>query len=150
MKWDRESIHRLIERYFSRTISDLIVVNQIPAPTFAEKKALEWSAHEEEFVKRAGFALIAVIAWQRKDEPNASFGKYFPVIERESVDTHNYVKKAVNWALRQIGKRNKVLNRAAIASARRIAKLDSKAAKWCARDALRELEGDKVQDRLNR
>jgi 3-methyladenine DNA glycosylase AlkD len=103
--------------------------------------ALEWSEREAEFVKRAGFALMAWLAVHDKRATNASFTPFFPAIERAAGDERNFVKKAVNWALRQIGKRNATLRRRAIASARRIAKQDTKSARWIARDALRELEG---------
>jgi 3-methyladenine DNA glycosylase AlkD len=105
---------------------------------FAEEKALAWSARKDEFVKRAGFATMAGMAIHRKELPDEVFLRFLPVIAREATDERNFVKKAVNWALRQIGKRNLVLRRAAIAEAQRIAQLDSRAARWIAADALRE------------
>jgi 3-methyladenine DNA glycosylase AlkD len=107
---------------------------------FAEEKAHAWSRRKAEFVKRGGFALMAGMAVHRKELPDAVFLRFLPVIRREATDERNFVRKAVNWALRQIGKRNPRLRRAAIAEAKRIAKLDTKAARWIARDALRELE----------
>ncbi|MBI2813856.1 MAG: DNA alkylation repair protein [Opitutae bacterium] len=107
---------------------------------FAEDKAHAWSKRKAEFVKRAGFALMAGLAVHRQELPDTVFLRCLPVIRREAADERNFVRKAVNWALRQIGKRNPRLRRAAIAEARRIARLDSKAARWIARDALRELE----------
>jgi len=106
----------------------------------AEKKALAWSARRTEFVKRTGFAMMAGMAVHRKELPDAVFIRFLPVIRREATDERNFVRKAVNWALRQIGKRNPRLRRAAVAEARRILKLDTPAARWIARDALRELE----------
>lgn len=106
---------------------------------FAEEKAHTWSSRQGEFVKRTGFALMAGMAIHRKKLPDEIFLRFLPVIAREATDERNFVKKAVNWALRQIGKRNPALRRAAIAEARRIAKLDSRAARWIAADALREL-----------
>jgi 3-methyladenine DNA glycosylase AlkD len=106
----------------------------------AEKKALTWSARRPEFIKRTGFALMAGMAVHRKELPDEIFLGFLPVIRREANDERNFVKKAVNWALRQIGKRNARLRRAAIAEARRILRLDTPAARWIARDALRELE----------
>ncbi len=105
----------------------------------AEKKATAWSARRAEFIKRSGFALMAGLAVHRKELPDEIFLGFLPVIRREANDERNFVKKAVNWALRQIGKRNPRLRRAAIAEARRILRLDSPAARWIARDALREL-----------
>ena len=107
---------------------------------FAEEKAHLWSARKAEFVKRTGFSLMAGMAVHRKELPDEIFLRFLPVIRREATDERNFVKKAVNWALRQIGKRNPRLRRAAITEAKRILKLDTKSARWIARDALRELE----------
>ena len=108
---------------------------------FAEEKAHAWGKRKAEFVKRTGFALMAGMAVHRKELPDEIFLRFLPVIRREATDERNFVRKAVNWALRQIGKRNPPLRRAAIAEAKRILKLDTKAARWIARDALRELQG---------
>jgi len=120
---------------------------------FAEpawQKAFEWTTREGEFEKRAGFALAAFLAVHDKCAPNASYEKFLKVIEREAWDDRNFVRKAVNWALRNIGKRTLPLNRAAIATAERIRRQDSRAARWIAADALRELRSDAVQTRLRR
>ena len=90
-------------------------------------------------MKRTGFALMAGMAVHRKELPDGIFLGFLPVIRREATDERNFVKKAVNWALRQIGKRNPRLRRAAVAEAKRILKLNTKSARWIARDALREL-----------
>ncbi|MCC7551470.1 MAG: DNA alkylation repair protein [Methanobacterium sp.] len=115
---------------------------------FAYQKIFEWSMRDEEFVKRAAFTLIAVLAVHDKKAPDEKFEQFFPMIIKESTDNRNYVKKAVNWALRHIGKRNINLNQKAIEIAEDIHKIDSKSAKWIAKDALRELKSDKVQKRL--
>lgn len=120
---------------------------------FAEpawEKAHEWSGRKKEFEKRAGFALAAYLAYSDKQAADAKFRSYLKVIEREAWDERNFVRKAVNWALRSIGKRNLALNRAAVASATRIQKQGTPAARWIAADALRELTGDAVQQRLRR
>jgi len=117
---------------------------------FAYRKAMEWSRRNEEFVKRAGFALMASLAVHDKTAPDGKFLRFLPVIKREAKDDRNFVRKAVNWALRQIGKRNLKLNRAAIQTAREIRRLDSRSARWIAADALRELAGEAVQNRLGR
>lgn len=114
----------------------------------AHAKALEWSRRPEEFVKRGGFALMAGIAWHDKTAKDAAFLPFLEAIRREAADDRNYVKKAVSWALRNIGKRNSALNRKAVATAREIQRIDSKAARWIASDALRELTGPAVQRRL--
>lgn len=115
---------------------------------FAYQKVFEWSESEEEFKKRAAFALIAVLAVHDKKAPDEKFEQLFPLIIKESTDNRLYVKKAVNWALRHIGKKNIILNRKAINVASEIQKIDSKSAKWIASDALREIKSAKVQERL--
>ena len=111
-------------------------------------KAREWSGRDEEFVKRAGFALMAGLAIHDKAAPDAAFVRLFPLIERGARDDRNFVKKAVNWALRQIGKRNAALTRAAIAAATRLAAREERSARWTGKDALRELTSAAVQQRL--
>jgi 3-methyladenine DNA glycosylase AlkD len=107
---------------------------------FAEGRARAWTRRAAEFQKRTGFALVAGMAVHRKELPDAVFLGFLPIIRREATDPRNFVRKAVNWALRQIGKRNPRLRRAAMAEARRIARIDASSARWIARDALRELE----------
>lgn len=116
----------------------------------ARRKAVEWSSRDEEFVKRAGFVLMACLAVHDKKATDPELLKFLPIITREAVDGRNFVKKAVNWALRQIGKRNLSLNQAAISTANEIKAIDSVAAKWIAADAIRELDSDAVQKRLGR
>jgi 3-methyladenine DNA glycosylase AlkD len=117
---------------------------------FAWSKAVEWSSREEEFVKRAAFAMMAALAVHDKQAPDAAFDTLLPIIEREAGDPRNFVRKAVNWALRQIGKRNGALNAAAISTAERIHATGPRPAKWVASDALLELRSDVVQQRLAR
>jgi 3-methyladenine DNA glycosylase AlkD len=114
----------------------------------AWRKALEWSRRQPEFEKRAGFALMAALARHDREAPDKEFAPFLAAIERESGDGRNFVKKAVNWALREIGKRNQKLNRAAIARARAIHTTGSPSARWIASDALRELKSAAVQARL--
>jgi 3-methyladenine DNA glycosylase AlkD len=115
---------------------------------FAWQKALQWSARSPEFQKRAGFALMAYLAVHDKQADDRQYLKLLPVIRREAGDDRNFVRKAVNWALRQIGKRNINLNCAAVGEAERILKMDSRAARWIAKDALRELLSEPVRFRL--
>lgn len=114
----------------------------------AYRKAAAWTRRRPEFVRRAGFSLMAALAVHDKGAPDASFLAFLPLIEQGAGDGRNGVKKGANWALRQIGKRNRRLNREAIACARRISKQPTPAARWVASDALRELTGDKVRARL--
>jgi 3-methyladenine DNA glycosylase AlkD len=109
---------------------------------------MDWSKRGEEFVKRAGFVLMAALSVHDKEAKDHAFLRFLPIIEREARDERNFVKKAVNWALRQIGKRNLRLNQMAIKTAKEIQGIESKAAKWIASDALRELTSEAVQKRL--
>ena len=111
---------------------------------FAISKAIEWTDRENEFEKRAGFTIIAAYCMADKKANNEIFEQFLPIINRHSTDDRIYVKKAVNWALRNIGKRNKDLNRKAIKVANDLIKLDNKTATWIAKDALKELQDEKV------
>lgn len=122
-------------------------------------KAREWAGRQEEFVKRGAFAMMAGLAVHDKGAPDASFIDLLGLIEREAGDDRNFVKKAVNWALRNIGKRNVALNAEAVECARRILEgagghdarggaPSDRAARWVAKDALRELTSEKVTARL--
>jgi 3-methyladenine DNA glycosylase AlkD len=117
---------------------------------FAWTKAVAWSSREEEFVKRAAFTMMATLAVHDRKATDAAFVELLPIIEREAGDPRNFVRKSVNWALRQIGKRNAALNTEAIATAERIHTTGPRPAKWVASDALRELRSDAVQERLAR
>ena len=107
---------------------------------YAEEMVKRWSRHKSEYVKRAAFSIIAGMAVHRKELPDEIFLDHLPIIVREATDERNFVRKAVNWALRGIGKRNAGLRHAAITTAKEIAKIDSRAARWIASDALRELQ----------
>lgn len=117
---------------------------------FAVAKAFEWSAREEEFVRRAGFVVIAALAVHDKKASDRSFEQFFPLFLEYASDERNFVCKAVNWALREIGKRDIRLNNKAILLAEKIRKQDTKSARWIAANALRELQSDSVQQRLAR
>jgi 3-methyladenine DNA glycosylase AlkD len=115
---------------------------------FVYKKMNEYSKEDKEFVKRAGFAIGAWAAVHNKKDSDKIFEDFLQVIKEESTDERNYVKKAVNWALRNIGKRNKNINKKAIKVAKEIQKIDSKSARWIANDAIRELSSEKIQNRF--
>ena len=117
---------------------------------FAWEKAIEWAKHEEEYVRRAGFVLIAALAIHDKKAPDKKFLPFFKIIKQHATDERNFVKKAVNWALRQTGKRNIRLNKKAVDFAKEVRKINSPAARWIAADALRELTDKKIQARLRR
>lgn len=129
-------------------LCDGLCGNLFDRTRFAFRKAVEWSARDDEFVKRAGFALMAWAAVHRKDAEDGRFADFLPIIRAEATDDRNYVKKAVNWALRQIGKRSPELNRKAVETATQIQHIDSRSARWIGSDALRELTSDAVRERL--
>jgi 3-methyladenine DNA glycosylase AlkD len=137
-----------VAEFDSWDLCDQCCLNLFRRTPFAHPKAHEWSSRSEEFVKRAAFALMATLAVHDKKADDESFTAFLPVIKREATDERNFVKKAVNWALRQIGKRNLSLNEATIQTAREIQQIESKSARWIAADALRELTSDKVRQRL--
>lgn len=137
-----------VTEFDSWDVCDQCCSNVFSFTPFGWKKALEWSDREEEFVKRAGFALMAALAVHDKEATDDRFAPFFVAIVREASDPRNYVRKAVNWALRQIGKRNRNLNAAAIATAEMIKEGGSKAGRWVSADALRELRSRAVQERL--
>jgi 3-methyladenine DNA glycosylase AlkD len=115
---------------------------------YAWEKAMQWSGDRREYIKRAGFVLMAMLAVHDKRAEDAAFLAFLPVIEREAGDERNFVKKAVNWALRQIGKRNAALNAAAIATGEAIRASGTRSGRWIAADAQRELRSEAAQRRL--
>jgi 3-methyladenine DNA glycosylase AlkD len=137
-----------VKDFDSWDVCDGCCMNLFEKTESAYRKCVEWSSREEEFVKRAGFVLMARLAVSDKKAEDKQFINFLPIIKREATDNRNFVKKAVNWALRQIGKRNINLNQIAIKTAKDIQKIESKAAKWIAADAIRELESKAVQDKL--
>lgn len=141
-------MERWVKDFDSWDVCDQVCMNLFDKTKLAHRKALAWSKRKPEFEKRAGFALMASLAWHDKTASDAAFLKFLPAIQRGATDERNFVKKAVNWALRQIGKRNRTLNREAIRAAREIQKLDSRAARWVTADALRELTRPATRSRL--
>jgi 3-methyladenine DNA glycosylase AlkD len=129
-------------------ICDQCCTNLFCRTPFAYAKVREWNEREEEFVRRASFTLMANLAVHDKKAPDTAFEAFLLVIEREAADERNFVKKAVNWALRGIGKRNAHLNALAAQTAERLRNSDAKAARWVANDALRELTSEKVRAKL--
>jgi 3-methyladenine DNA glycosylase AlkD len=134
-----EQIDSWTKDFYSWDLCDQVCGNLFDRTPFAMSKALEFSGNEAEFTKRAGFVLMAEYSVHHKTAPYGLFMALMPIIEREAWDNRNFVKKAVNWALRQIGKRNTILKAAAIETAQNILKQDHKAAKWIASNALAEL-----------
>jgi 3-methyladenine DNA glycosylase AlkD len=140
-----EQMEKWVKDFDSWDVCDQVCMNLFDKTKYAYKKAMEWSSRKEEFVKRAAFALMASLSVHDKKAKDEDFIKFLPIIKRESTDERNFVRKAVNWALRQIGKRNSKLQKAAIKTAKEILKIDSKSARWIASDAIRELESKKIK-----
>ena len=128
-----------VHEFDSWDVCDQVCGNLFDRTPYAFQKAIEWCQQEPEFVRRAGFVLMAELAVHDKKAPDEAFITFFPLIQQYAVDERNFVKKAVNWALRQIGKRNATLHAQALEWAKRISTMDSKAARWIAKDAIREL-----------
>ena len=143
-----EQIERWVMDFDSWDVCDQCCMNLLEKTKFAYQKAVEWSSNDNEFIKRAGFVLMARLAVSDKKAGDQQFDQFLPLIKREAGDNRNFVKKAVNWALRQIGKRNLNLNKRAIETAEEIQGMDFTSAKWIASDAIRELTSQAVQQRL--
>lgn len=137
----RRQMDRWVRDLDSWDVCDQVCSNLFRYTPFAFAKAAEWARAKPEFVRRAGFSLIAGLAVKAKDASDERFEAFFPLIAQAAVDDRNMVRKTVNWALRQIGKRNARLRKLAIARAEEVRNLDSRAARWIASDALRELPG---------
>lgn len=131
-------MERWAKDFDSWDVCDQVCMNLFDRTPYAYDKAAEWSQREEEFVKRAGYALMACLAVHDKKADDLRFLPFFPFIKRGSVDERNFGKKAVNWALRQIGKRNDILKGLAVQCAEDILLEPSRASAWVAKDALRE------------
>lgn len=129
-------------------VCDQVCMNLFEKTPLAWQKVREWSARDEEFVKRAAFALIACLAWHDKKASDPSFIDLLPLIKAQAGDGRNYVKKAVSWALRHIGKRNANLHPIAVATAHELQQANSKPARWIASDTLRDLASDATQRRI--
>jgi 3-methyladenine DNA glycosylase AlkD len=147
-KVTEEQMEAWVLDFNSWDLCDHCCYNLFDRTIFAREKINEWSKRKEEFVKRASFSLIAALATHDKKATDESFETFFHIIIRESNDERNYVKKAVNWALRNIGKRNLVLNKRSLEIAEEMLKKKNKTSKWIAKDAIKELTSQKIQDRL--
>jgi 3-methyladenine DNA glycosylase AlkD len=140
MRTDEKLMEQWLKDFNSWDLVDGCCSSLFRKTTHAYAKALEWTTREKEFEKRAGFTMMAQLAVHDKKSPDKSMEQFLEPIIRESSDHRNFVRKAVNWALRQIGKRNERLCKKAIAAAKNIQKKNDPSSKWIAADALRELE----------
>ena len=145
-----EQMETWVKDFDSWDVCDETCNNLFRKSPLAFNKAFEWCKREEEFIKRAGFVLMANLAVHDKKREDKDFELFLKEVYLGSNDDRLYVKKAVNWALRQIGKRNNNLNKKAIETATNIKNLEFKSAKWIASDALRELNNPKILARIKR
>jgi len=139
-----------VEDFDSWDICDQACTSLFDLSPLAYEKVYQWADNEKEFVKRAAFSLIAGLAVHDKKASDKQFISFLTIIKKQSTDERNYVRKAVNWALRNIGKRNQALNKKALQTAKEIKQIDSKTARWIANDAIRELESKKIQEMLKK
>ena len=146
-KLTEEQADKWASDFNSWDVCDQVCMNLFEKLPFIERKIKEWPKREEEFVKRAAFATLACIAVHDKEKKDNEFIKFFKIIKKSSTDERNYVKKAVSWALRNIGKRNKNLNKEVVKFAKELEKSNLKSAKWIARDTLRDIQREKVMKR---
>lgn len=144
-KVDSDQLHDWVYAFYSWDLVDQACINLLRFIPEAVDNIFIWCDAEDEFVKRTAFSLIAVLAVHNKD---SSFDEYFEIIKEGSKDNRNFVKKSVNWALRQIGKSNLENNGKALKLAYEILEIDNKASKWVAQGAISELESEKVQDKF--
>ena len=146
----KSQMNKWVRDFNSWDICDGTCSNLFRKTPFAIEKIFEWVENKNEFIRRAGFSLIVYVAVHHKTRDDKEFLEFFPYIKKHSTDERNFVKKAVNWALRQIGKRSFFLNEKALKLAREIVELDSKSARWIAKDAIRELTDPKILARIKR
>ena len=137
-----------IKDFDSWAVTDAATTNLFDQTKFAWKKAVEWTKREPEYEKRAGFTIVAGLAVHDLVSTDAKFEAFYPYIKKGATDERNFVKKAVNWALRNIGKRSRGLNKSAIKLSEELLKIDSSSAKWIARDAIRELKSATAKRRI--
>jgi 3-methyladenine DNA glycosylase AlkD len=143
----RAQMDRWVRGFDSWDLCDQVCGNLFDRTPMWRETAVAWSAREPEFERRAAFALMACAAVHREDEPDERFASLLPIVRHAATDDRTYVKKAVSWALRQIGKRSAELRTRAIVTAEEIARIDSRTARWIASDALRELTGIRAAKR---
>lgn len=145
----KQQMNSWVKDFNSWDLCDQCCINLFRKSEFALEKSHEWIERNEEFVRRAGFALVATLAVHSKNLTNDDFENYLKKIVEKSDDERNFVKKAVNWALRQIGKRNIQLNKKAIEVSEKLINSDSKSAKWIGKDAFKELTSEKVISKIS-
>lgn len=140
----KSQMNKWVKDFNSWDIVDGTCSNLFRKSPYALEKIFEWAEKKQEFIRRTGFSLIAYLAVHDKKRNDVEFLQFFPLIKKYSIDERNFVKKAVNWSLRQIGKRSPFLKEKAVELAEEIKTIDTKSARWIANDALRELKNSKT------
>lgn len=140
-----QQMEEWVNDFDSWDVCDQVCGNLFDKTPYAYQKAVHWCQQEKEFVRRAGFVMMAELAVHDKQSPDEAFMQFFPLIKYYADDERNFVKKAVNWSLRQIGKRNGRLRTLALQCASDIQRMDSKTARWVAKDALKELQAEEIK-----
>jgi 3-methyladenine DNA glycosylase AlkD len=143
-----EQVEQWVSDIDSWDVCDQLCMNLLRKTSLAFEKAEAWCSRAREFERRAGFSLIATLAVHEKKKGDEEFVRFLALIKKAAADERNFVKKSVNWALRQIGKRTVSLNEKAVALAEDLTGMDSKSARWIGKDALRELRSEAVKTRL--
>ncbi|MDY3979297.1 MAG: DNA alkylation repair protein [Tidjanibacter sp.] len=143
-----EDVQRWTADFRSWDVCDQCCMKLFRYLPYAYELIEPFAQSDEEFTRRTAFSLIATLAVGDKKAPDAVFESFLPLIERYSTDPRNFVRKAVNWALRGIGKRNMALNAAAIEVSEKLIASNDKTARWIGHDALRELSAAKTLDRI--
>ncbi|SEK56412.1 3-methyladenine DNA glycosylase AlkD [Aquimarina amphilecti] len=140
-----ELMEKWVRTFENWEVCDSFCMGLFSKSNFALAKIIDWAKREPEFEKRAGFAIMAAYCMADKKSDNDLFEQFFPIIKKEANDERLYVKKAINWALRNIGKRNKDLNKRAIKVANQLLESKNASAVWIAKDALNELQKENVR-----
>ncbi|MBN1549205.1 DNA alkylation repair protein [Candidatus Babeliales bacterium] len=148
-KFTNKELERWLKGLDSWDVCDQACLNVFWKMPDVYNKALLWSSRDEEFIRRAGFALMAVLAVKDKEASDEKFIPFLRAVLLHADDDRNFVKKAVNWALRQVGKRNALLHSRAVSVARELKSAVEKPTRWIGADAMRELQSDAVKQRLN-
>lgn len=147
-KMTAQQAEELVTAFNSWDVCDQTCLNLFVKSPLAWTLVKRWARRDEEFVRRAAFSLIACLAVHDKDADDKKFIGALKLVYAASTDDRNFVKKAVNWALRGIGKRNRVLHAAALDTARKLQHTSSRSARWIAADTIRELEDPTIQRRI--
>jgi 3-methyladenine DNA glycosylase AlkD len=149
-KVTKDQMENWANEFDSWDLCDQACTSLFDQTPYAFEKVFQWASAEKEFIKRAAFSLIAGLAVHDKEASNQVYEEFLRLCITHAIDERNYVKKAVNWALRNIGKRNSSLNKKALKTAEKIKIIDSPSARWIAADAIRELSSKKIKQRLER